>query len=519
MLRRDALKLLLSAATAPWWSAGAAVAQQAAPFTFDSVVERARELAARAYEPQAGIAPEVLRNLSFDAYRELRFRADRALLGEGGSPVRMQMFHLGFLYNRAVGVNVVRDGVVLPVPYSPDLFDYGRNRFDPPLPTNLGFAGFRLHYPLNDPTVFDELVSFIGASYFRILARGQKYGISARGLAIDTALPSGEEFPYFREFWVEQPRRNADSITVMALLDSVSLAGAFRFHIVPGVASVVDTQVALFLRRPVRKLGIAPLTSMFFYGENQAKPPTDFRPEVHDSDGLLINNGTGEWIWRPLRNPGTLAISAFVDNNVRGFGLLQRDRIFEHYQDLELNYELRPSYWIEPVGEWREGHVELIEIPTPDETNDNIVAMWVPRIELRPQERYDFRYRLASVMSVSDRVAGHPGGRVVNTYHKRLMPFEAPEHRDPAVRRFLIDFEGGDLAFYHRHPDLVQVVPSASHGTILRSFITPNPHIRGFRAVFDLRAVPNQTTNLRAFLRAGDKALTETWTYPWRHEP
>lgn len=524
MHRRDTLKFLLAAAAAAGTSdvlaqtANAPASGAPAAFSHDSVVEAARALATRPYEAQTGLAPEVLRNLSFDAYRELRFRPDRALFAEAGSNHRLQMFHLGFLYNRVVGVNVVRDGTVLPVPYSPDLFDYGRNRFDPPLPQNLGFAGFRVHFPLNEPNLFDELVSFIGASYFRVLGRGQKYGISARGLAIDTALAQGEEFPYFREFWVEQPRRNDDGVTIHALLDSVSLAGAFRFVVTPGAASIVDVSATIFPRRPVRKLGLAPLTSMFFYGENQTKPPTDFRPEVHDSDGLLMNNGAGEWIWRPLRNPGQLAVSAFVDNNPRGFGLLQRDRLFEHYQDLELNYELRPSYWIEPVGQWGEGHVELVEIPTPDETNDNIVAMWVTRQEQRPQEPITFRYRLHSVMSVSDRVPGHPGGRVINTYHKRLMPHEAPEHRDPLVRRFLIDFEGGELPFYLRHPELVTVVPSASNGTILRSFITPNPAIRGFRAVFDFRAAANQTADLRAFLRAGDRTLTETWTYPWRAE-
>jgi glucans biosynthesis protein len=257
---------------------------------------------------------------------------------------------------------------------------------------------------------------------------------------------------------------------------------------------------------------------MFFYGENQLRPPTDFRPEVHDSDGLLINNGGGEWIWRPLRNPAVLAVSAFVDNNPRGFGLLQRDRIFEHYQDLELNYEKRPSYWIEPIGQWGEGHVELVEIPTPDETNDNIVAYWVPRVELRSGEPFTWRYRLLSIMSVSDRISAHPGGRVLNTYHKRLMPHEAPEFREPSVRRFLIDFEGGDLGYWLKNPEAVSVVPSASNGQILRSFVTPNPQIDGFRAVFDFRAQAGQTADLRAFLRAGQRTLTETWTYPWRFE-
>ncbi len=517
--RRDVLRSLISAGVAAA-AAEPVLAQAPQPFAHEVVIERARELAARAYEPQTGIAPEVLRNLNFDQHRDIRFRQDRALFADSGSTFRLHMFHLGFLYNRMVALNVVRDGAVLPVPYSADLFDYGRNRFEPPLPSNLGFAGFRIHHTLNDPRVFDELVSFIGASYFRVLGRGQKYGISARGLAIDTALPSGEEFPYFREFWIEMPRgAAADSVVVHALLDSPSLTGAYRFLIVPGVASVMEVQLTLFLRRPVRKLGIGALTSMFFYGENQNRPANDFRPEVHDSDGLLMNTGAGEWIWRPLRNPRQLSVSAFVDNDPKGFGLLQRDRSFESYQDLELNYELRPSYWIEPIGRWGQGVVELVEIPTPDETNDNIVSYWVPRGDIRPgPEPLTYRYRLHSVMNVTDRADFHPGGRALATYHKRLMPHEAPEANDPLVRRFLLDFGGGELGFHLPTPEAITPVITASAGQVLRSFVHPNPRIRGFRAVFDLRLPLNTNVDLRVFLRAGERALTETWIYPWRHE-
>ncbi len=498
-----------------------ASSQAPQPFAHDAVIDRARDLASRPYEQQAGIAPDVLRNLNFDQHRDIRFRQDRALFGDSGANFRLHMFHLGFLYNRSVALNVVRDGAVLPVPYSADLFDYGRNRFEPGLPPNLGFAGFRIHHTLNDPRVFDELVSFIGASYFRVLGRGQKYGLSARGLAIDTALPSGEEFPNFREFWIEQPRgAGADSLIIHALLDSPSLTGAYRFLIVPGVTTVMEVQKTLFLRRAVRKLGVAPLTSMFFYGENQNKPSNDFRPEVHDSDGLLMNNGAGEWIWRPLRNPRQLAVSAFVDENPRGFGLMQRDRSFESYQDLELNYEQRPSYWIEPIGQWGPGVVELVEIPTPDETNDNIVAYWVPRRELRPgPEPLTFRYKLHSVMTITDRAEFHPGGRALATYHKRLMPHEAPEANDPNVRRFLIDFGGGDLSFYQSTPEAITPVISHSAGQMLRAIVHPNPKIRGFRVVFDLRTPANTTVDLRLFLRVGERALTETWIYPWRNEP
>ncbi|MDP3320468.1 MAG: glucan biosynthesis protein G, partial [Bosea sp. (in: a-proteobacteria)] len=369
-------------------------------FGFDHVVSRAREIAAVAYEPGPNL-PEPLSRLDFDAWRDIRFRPERALLAQNGSPFRMQMFHPGFLFTRPVVVNVVRDGVATPVPYAANLFDYGRVKFEKPLPVNLGFAGFRLHYPLNDPRIFDELISFIGASYFRVLGRDQRYGLSARGLSIGAGVP-GEEFPMFREFWVEAPAANAERVTIYALLDSPSVTGAYRFHVYPDVDAVVDVGATLFPRKPIDKLGLAPLTSMFFTGENDRRFHDDFRTELHDSDGLMIHSGTGEWIWRPLRNPRQQAISSFVERDVRGFGLMQRDRVFEHYQDLDLNYELRPSYWIEPQGDWGEGVVELIEIPTTDETNDNIVALWVPKVPLEPGRAFSFGYKLTAMLDSSD---------------------------------------------------------------------------------------------------------------------
>ena len=515
MQRRDIFKgaLALGAVAALPWRATA----QSPNFAYDSVIARARALSLQPYQAPPAI-PESLRQLTFDSYRDLRFRADHAFLKEEGSKYRLQTFHLGFLYTRQVAISLIRDGVAHPIAYRPDLFELGRNRFDPALPDSLGFAGLRLHYPLNEPQIFDELISFLGASYFRILARGQRYGLSARGLAIDTAVPSGEEFPAFREFWVMPPAANGDQAAIFALLDSPSVCGAYSFVVRPGADSKLDVQVTLFARKPMRKLGLAPLSSMFFYGENQTRPGTDYRPKVHDSDGLLMHTGSGEWIWRPLRNPANLSVSAFLDHNLRGFGLVQRDRTFDHYQDLDLRYELRPSYWIEPLGPWGEGHVELIEIPTPDETNDNIAAFWVPKAELKVGEPISFGYRLSAVNVVGNADGTRPGGRVINTFHKRLLPHEAPEHNDPAVRRFLIDFSGGDLAYYMRGPNEVEIVPSAPSGTILRKFIIPNPLIDGVRAVFDFKAPANTTTDLRAFLKAGDKTLSETWIYPWRYD-
>ena len=495
----------------------AAPQQNAAPpqprFSFEDVQRRAREIAAVPYEPNPAL-PEALAKLDYDSWRDIRFRPERALLAQNGSPFRMQMFHPGFLFTRPVTVNVVRDGVPTPVPYAAGLFDYGKVKFDKPLPVNLGFAGFRLHFPLNDPRVLDELISFIGASYFRVLGRGQRYGLSARGLSIGAGTAS-EEFPVFREFWVEAPTADAERVIVHALLDSPSVTGAYRFTVYPDHDTVIDVAATLFPRKPIEKLGLAPLTSMFFTGENDRRFFDDFRTELHDSDGLMIHSGSGEWIWRPLRNPKQQAISSFAERNVRGFGLMQRDRTFEHYQDLDLAYELRPSYWIEPQGDWGEGVVELIEMPTTDETNDNIVALWAPKTPLEPGREFSFGYKLIAMLDSSDL---HPGGRVINTYQAKPKALGSGEPVTDGARRFIVDFAGGNLDYHLKQPDKVEIVPSIAYGRIDRAFIVPNPKTEGFRAFIDVVVEPGQLAEMRAFLKSGSKTLTETWSYPWRSE-
>ena len=482
-------------------------------FGFEDVQRRAREISAVPFEAPA-LLPEALAKLDYDSWRDIRFRPDRALLAQNGSPFRMQMFHPGFLFTRPVTVNVVRDGVPMPVPYSANLFDYGKVKFEKPLPVNLGFAGFRLHYPLNDPRVFDELISFIGASYFRVLGRDQRYGLSARGLSVGAGT-ANEEFPLFREFWVDAPAAGSERIVVYALLDSPSLSGAYRFTIYPDVDTVMDVYATLFPRKPIERLGLAPLTSMFFTGENDRRFFDDYRTELHDSDGLMIHAATGEWIWRPLRNPKQQAVSSFVERNVRGFGLMQRDRTFEHYQDLDLAYELRPSYWIEPQGNWGEGVVELIEMPTTDETNDNIVALWQPKTPLEPGKEFAFAYKLTAMLDSGDL---HPGARVINTYQARPKALGSGEPVTDGARRFIVDFAGGELDYYLKQPEKVEIVPSIAYGRIDRAFIVPNPKTQGFRAFMDIVVEPGQLAEMRAFLKSGNKTLTETWSYPWRSE-
>lgn len=515
--RRTLVKYLVLSATLPS-ATGSAPAEPAKPpqappkFDFDDVVRRARDLATAGFDAASPALPDSLNKLDFDAWRDIRFRPDKAFLAGNGNRFRLQLFHLGHLYRRPVTINTLRDGIPTPIPYAANLFDYGRTKIDKPLPVNLGFAGFRLHYPLNSPKVFDEVIAFLGASYFRFLGRGQRYGLSARALAVEAGTTS-EEFPFFREFWIETSEPNADRATIYALLDSPSTTGGYHFELYPGIDTAIEISATLFPRKANVKFGLAPLTSMFFVGEDDHRFNEDFRRELHDSDGLLIHSGTGEWIWRPLRNPAAPVVSAFLDRDLRGFGLLQRDRDFDHYQDLDLAYETRPSYFVEPRESWGEGRVELVELPTGHETDDNIVASFVPKDSPEPGKPLSYAYRIVASLNSSQL---SPNGRALSTYQAAAAALGSADPPVPGSRRFIIDFTGGDLAYYAADPQLVEVVPSASLGKIVRSFVVANVHTKGFRAVIDVQLEPGQPADLRAFLRTGTRALTETWTFPWR---
>ena len=504
------------AAAVPMPFCGARAQDPAAPaprFGIEEVRRRAHDLAAAPFDASIPNLDPVLARLDFDAWRDIRFRPDKAFLATPPSSFRLQTFHLGHLYKQPVTVNIIRDGIPAPIPYSPSLFDYGRTRIERQLPVNLGFAGFRLHFPLNSPKVFDEVIAFLGASYFRVLGRNQNYGMSARGLSVGAGSAGGEEFPFFREFWVETPEPGADRATVYALLDGESATGAFHIEVHPGAETILDIAVTLYPRRQLAAVGLAPLTSMFLSGENDRRVAGDFRPEVHDSDGLLIHSGTGEWIWRPLRNPAQMELSVFLERDIRGFGLVQRDREFEHYQDLDLGYERRPTYWVEPREGWGEGRIELVELPTGDESNDNIVASFVPKRLLEPGSPFTYGYRLTA-RSLDSRLS--PNGYVLNTYKTQARALGSVEAAPAGSARFIIDFVGGELPYFGNDPSHVEAVASVANGRVLRSFVAPNAHTGGFRAGLDVQAEPGQAANLRVFLRSGEAALTETWTFPWK---
>lgn len=495
---------------------GALVVLAAGPagaFGLDDVAKRAKELAEKAYVDPRNSVPQWLRNIDYDQYRDIRFRAERALWRGRGLPFSVQFFHPGFFYDRSVRVHEVsRSGKVTPVAFSPDQFDYGHNEFGSRVPQDLGYAGLRIHYPIKRASYQDEVAAFLGASYFRAVGRDQVYGLSARGLAIDTALPTGEEFPWFREFWLVRPRSGAKELTLYALLDSPSTTGAYRFVVAPGPQTRMDVELRLFPRKPIRKLGIAPLTSMFLHGENGGEGERDFRPEVHDSDGLLVATASGEWLWRPLSNPKQLSVTSFELVSPRGFGLLQRDRDFDHYQDIEARPDQRPSAWIQPKGDWGAGRVELVEIPTRDDTNDNIVTYWVPAAAAAVGSPLSLAY---SLFWYGDDSTRPPAGRTVAT--------RQDQGTRAGVRRLVVDFEGTALRHLPANAVVEGMVTATPRGDgaagapkparLVEQQVIRNPVTHGWRLVFQVQAPDDDPVELRAYLRHGNDALTETWSY------
>ena len=469
-------------------------------FAFDHVAEIARKVASEPYRPPAPV-PKFLTDLSYDDYRDIRFNTRQSWWRDRGN-FQLQFIHPGLFYNHAVRINTLDSAGVRPVPFAPDFFDYGRNRFADKIPRDLGFAGFRVAYPFFRRDEFNHVIVFAGASYFRAVAKGQVFGLSARGLAIDTGLPSGEEFPTFKEFWLQRPSPQAREVSVYALLDSPSVAGAYSFLVQPGDRTVVRVRARLYLRKPVKELGIAPLTSMFLFGEERPRALDDWRPEVHDSDGLAMHSGTGEWLWRPLGNPEKLRMSYFAFDNPRGFGLLQRDRKFENYEDLETRHELRPNGWITPVGNWGKGHVKLVEIPSRKETNDNIVAYWVPSAVPPPGQPLDLQYQLHFQSSEPARnVAGRAAATRIGVGDK------------DEWRRIVIDFEGQKISALPESAPVTAVVTAGADGQIVQQVVFRNAVTGGRRLSFQVMRPKGKPLELRAFLRNGQDVLTETWSY------
>ena len=493
---------------------------------FEQIIERARRLAETPYSPPTSSLTEALRGLSYEQYRSIQSRPEKALWHNEGR-FAIQLLHPGFLYQEPVRLHVVRGDQITALPFDKTLFRYvGSAASVGRIVTgelDLDYAGFRVYYPLEeDDAGRSEVVVFLGASYFRLLGPGQVHGLSSRGLAVNIALDRGEEFPAFREFWLVQPAPEAPSLTFYALLDSPSVTGAYRFDLEPGPHTALTIDARLYARQDVGKLGVAPLSSMFLYGQNRMPAFDDFRPQVHDSDGLLMHTAGGEWIWRPLSNGPGLQVTSLRDQTPRGFGLLQRDRSFASYLDLEANYHRRPSEWVAvDEGDWGRGGVELLAIPTRSEFNDNIAAYWVPDQPFLAGEARRYRYRL---MTFDSRLEAQTLAHVERT---RVGRDALPGQREPvppSQRQFVIDFTGftdfdfggGELsAVAGAQPTGVQAVLETSAGRTSDLVVQRLPGDLGWRAAFRLAPSGSSPADMRLYLEADGRRLSETWSYVW----
>lgn len=516
MKRRDVLKASLAYGFAAWSNTIFGATQSnatkyigsPAPFDYAWLKGFARSNAASAFKAGTEMLPDEVKAMSWDQFQSIRYRDDHALWGEDKLRFQVKFFHLGLYFNKPVHIYELNDGTARELAYDPTLFDYGKSGLHgEKLPKTLGFAGFRVNYQTD---LVRDITAFLGASYFRAVGGEWQYGLSARGLAIDSGLSTPEEFPLFSAFWLQRPKATEDSLVVYALLESPSVTGAYRFEIKPGTTLTMDVDVALYPRKEIDHLGIAPLTSMFRCGDNDCRNRDDWRPAIHDSDGLSMWLGNGEWVWRPLTDPVNVHLNSYYDENPHGFGLLQRDRNFDHYQDDGVFYNRRPSLWVEPKSGWGKGAVQLVELPTEDETSDNIVAFWHPESPAKPGQELLFSYRLhwGENLPASPHLATVKATRTGQGGVLGL-------HRTHFSWRFVIDFAGGDLSLLGRdsQPKANIVV---SRGKLELVSVRPLESISGYRAMFDL--VPdadNSPINLRLYLELDGRALTETWMYQW----
>jgi glucans biosynthesis protein len=474
----------------------------------------ARTLAHRPYRPPQEMRRGTLAALGYDGYREIRFRTEKALWRNEDLGFEIQLFPSGYLYTTPVDIHVVDGGKTRRIRPNASLFDFGGLDLEPSEIAGIGFSGFRIHAPLNRRDHYDEFMVFQGASYFRGVGKGQFYGLSARALSLETASPGSEEFPNFRSFWIETPE-TPEAITVHALLDSPSVAGAYTFVIRPGRETVVDTEAVLYPRRTLTNVGLAPLTSMFLKNPHDPGGPLDFRPSIHDSDGLAVWNGQDERLWRPLLSPSTFQASYFGDRDPKGYGLIQRERRFEDYQDLEARYERRPSAWVAPGEGWGAGFVELVEIPTDTEYADNIVAAWRPAASLVAYRAFDYTYRLAWREDV-------PALDLMRIHKTRIGTGSTPN-----TVRFVLDFVhdraqtaakvAGNTAIIADTPllPIPEIDLTASAGTLAHSVVQPNPHLPGIRVTFELDPHEATEIELRLVLQAAGERVSETWLYRW----
>ena len=489
---------------------------EAFAFGFDDVARRAEELAQQGYRPPETSLPDQLRELSYSEYSQIQYKHDRDVWSGQGAPFTLSFIPEGMHYSSAIQLNSIdQEGEVHGFAYNPDDFTYGDLAISDDIKQSegVGIAGVTINHSLNGVDS-KEVMVFLGASYFRAIGDGQVYGLSGRGLAVDTGLSSGEEFPRFSEIWIVEPSQESQYLTIFALLDSPSVTGAYRFVLRPGEDTIVDVQSRLYLRRAVEKLGIAPLTSMYLYGPEQPSSTPHYIPAIHDSNGLLISDAQSGWLWRPLANPARLMMNRHTTPQLRGYGLLQRGHNFSQYQAIDARYDLRPSAWVEPLNDWGPGSVELIQIPTDNETNDNIVSMWLDDETHEPGTPLAFDYRI-TFTSHESRLLDPELAWVAETRRSRGEVVRDDLVREPdGTLAFVLDFVGPSLEGIGNSANISVEASVGENGELAASRVVHNPATNGWRAFVNVkRDTGSQPLDIRAKLVLDGKPLSETWYY------
>ena len=500
MIRREVLQGLGALALWP----GMARAGEGAPFSEAALLDLAREVAARPYAPRPKV-PHQWRDLTYDQYRAIRYDTSRAIWAGSDTTLEFDLFPPGLYFPHSVEVNTVEDGIARRVPF--DMSLYEKHEIVPtdlPVDDRLGYSGIRLRAELEKPGKFQEYAVFQGASYFRVIARGLVYGLSARGLAVNTAAQEGEEFPEFTRFWVERPAPGVRAHKVHALMESPSVTGLYHFTLHPGGTSTdVDVRATLWPRVDLGNAGIAPLTSMFYFDAKMRDRFNDFRPAVHDSDGLTVHNGNGEMLWRPLNNPRTLQVSSFVDDGPQGFGLAQRSRDYTDFHDLEAQYHNRPGVWITPGEDWGRGAVTLVEIPSDKEIYDNIVAYWRPREPLAAGSEHSLSYRMTWTGEIADTV---PVARVLETRVGRGFPNDL---------RQVVTVDFAPHPALPEDLDALVIYVNSNRLETSQGLVQRNPVTGGPRLAFSFDPGEVRVAEMRAQLFHEGRPVTEVWLYRW----
>jgi glucans biosynthesis protein len=496
---------------------------ESAEVNLDYVAQRALERAKAPFHSPRADLPAVLRQdyLDYDKYREIRFRRDRALWAADKLPFRVEFFHPGYIYQEPVRVNEFTSTHTQPIRFVQDFFDYGKLDIAGKIPSKTGYAGFRVLYPLNQTNQMDELGAFIGASYFRLLGKNLRYGESARGLALDSGEGDRpEEFPIFTDWWLGKPEPGDNGLHLYAILDSVSCAGAYEFFIKPGDTTTATIRAVLYFRetntvaavdknrKPIKTIGLAPLTSMFWFGKNTERKFDDYRTEVHDSDGLLVHMANGEVFFRPLDNPPALRHQVFHAPNIKGFGLLQRERKFAAYQDMFNLYHQVPSVWVETDGNWGDGDLHLLELNTSYEGLDNIVAFWDPKDKPAPLQPFRFGYTLHWEGCEADLKRSE--NRVISTRVGLDAQF-------PGARQFVLDFKGPKFDAIPENKPPVAIASCSGGAHIVDNYVVHNPFLGTWRVYLKMQppAEGKDPIDLRCTLQQGTNTIGETWVYQW----